>query len=449
MPQSPDCIQQPIENLATSLTLCNKAPSEPLSAEKEPAKSEEVDDLEPIIQNLPTQDHLTKISVSSENSNNKQINENLGGNLSKNEPLDSPQILKSTQHKSISSSLDSMSCLPPSSKKAYIVAALVLLSVPLVYHAYTDIEYTPVIDKINQLFAIATSKETFDTVIGPFVENVGLPLIRSGCYVTAMFLGTQKVAQALAALGLKFIPGARSLENKINEAFKRHLVRDVCLVIGLLGTGLLLEGLESDLNIYLQQLEINEKPLTHLFNGNFMEFLTGMRTALFDSDKSVVNLVDELQNTDSEIFPYIKNYLNKLEPIAKTAIYSMKRMRLTPLESHSILELKFGLPLRRFGITKNPEFSAITNFFHEINLSKMTTDIKNCLTTECLNEKKNLVLQALNSAYDTSAQFMESPFENTKRIVADYTSEMINRTLAWQLYVKVNNIKNYASSLFT
>ena len=329
------------------------------------------------------------------------------------------------------------------------MAILALLSIPLVYHAYRGIDYAPIIDKINQLFAIATSKEKLDTVIGPFAENIGLPLIRSGCYVTAMFLGTQKVAQALTNLRLKFIPGVRPLENKINEAFKRHFIRDVCLIIGLLGTGLLIERMESDLNIYLQQLEINEKPLKHLSNGNFTEFLIGMRSALFNSDKSVVNSVYEMQNTKSEVSYYSNIYLNKLKPIVDTSIYSIKRMRLTPLESHSILELKLGLPLDSLGITKNPEFSAITHFFHEINLNKMTTDIKNWLTIECINRNKNYVFHAFNSTYNASAKFMESPFENTRRFVADYTSEMITRTLPWQLYVKVNNIKNYASFLFT
>ena len=92
-------MQQPIQNLVIDLTSYNKAPSEVLSEES--AKPDEVDDLESKTEKLPNQD----LSFLIENSNNKQINENLKENLSRNdEPfdLDSPQILNSAQDKSVS-----------------------------------------------------------------------------------------------------------------------------------------------------------------------------------------------------------------------------------------------------------------------------------------------------------------------------------------------------------
>jgi hypothetical protein len=327
----------------------------------------------------------------------------------------------------------------PSWRKAGALASLVLIGIPLAYSAYTNSSL--VMDKVNQLFAQIMSKETFDTVIGPFAENVGLPLIRSGCYVSAMALGVKKVAQGVAALGLKCIPGQTALEIKVNNAFKNHLARDVCLIIGLLGTGLLVEDLESDLNIYLQQLEISKRPLTHLLNGDFTEFYHRIREAFYGADQLVVNAsANEAQKITSSMLPMGGEYLTRLQPLVNAALHSMKRFRITPLSSHAILELKFGLPLRRLGITQDPDMSPITKFFTDLDLNKIAMDVKDCLTIDCLNEKTASLVRTVNSLYEKSVHFLASPIENTKNYAADYTSGILKRTMAWRLYDMLGKI---------
>lgn len=310
-------------------------------------------------------------------------------------------------------------------KKAATIGALALLSIPIAYYGCANTDFTPVIDKMKQLFKVTINKESFDTKIGPVANVVGLPFLRSGCYVSAMSLGSQKIAQGIASLGLKFIPKAKSLEKKVSEAFQHHLARDMCLILGLIGTGLLIEGLESDLNIHLQRLAMNRRVIT----GDDIPQVT----------------LEDLQTIDSTKSPTDK-YLETLQLMTATGVHSMRRMRITPLESYTDWDLKMGMPLQRLGLKKEPELSWITKFCTENDLNKIADDIKNCLTIECLHANTVAFLQTVNSTFVASVKFMESPVENTKNYI---DNQIIRKTLAWKLYEMAHSIKSFASILFS
>ena len=297
--------------------------------------------------------------------------------------------------------------------KVCALGILTLLSISTAYYGATITDftdYTPFINKMNKLFAEKINKESFDNLIGPVASIVGLPFIRSGCYVSAMSLAAQKVAQGITSIVLSFIPKAKSLEKRVCEAFNRHLARDICLIIGLIGTGILIEGVESDLNLYLQKLAFNQ-------SQNIVDDMQNV-------------YVDESQSLGATPSP-IEEYFKTLELLTTTGIYSMKRMRLTPLESRTAFEMQFENFLILLGLSKEREQSLLTKFFYEIDFTKSSQDIKKSLTLKSLSEKAIVVLKTLNSTFAASVKFMEAPFENTRSYL---NGHVIKRLLAWKLY---------------
>ena len=279
------------------------------------------------------------------------------------------------------------------------------------------------------------SESNFDKVSGPLALTVGLPLLRCICYVSALSLVAKKTIEGISSLFSK--KHASTTKEKKQLPPSNHLFRDILFILGLLGTGLYIEGIESDLNLHLQRLDINKKPLTHLLNGNFTGCWSLITKELFQSDDEPVQSevlssalsLDVKTENPSNVFNAFTNFLQnhffkekismlQINQLIITSIYSMQKIRLTQLKTYSPPELVYGIPLSYFD---DPEKTL--EFFSLDKWKKFIYDAKDCFSDiQCLMEKKNQLLK-----------FIQSPTESLQ----NHFNHILHQTIIYKTHKQI------------
>jgi len=328
-------------------------------------------------------------------------------------------------------------------KKIYAVAGLTLLTLPLTYIAYRTGQFHSAAGYAVNIFEKTFNQTTFDSTFGPFALDIGLPVVRSGCYSASLLLSARKALQGIAALGLKIIPGTQNLRRKASDAFKRHLIRDLTLIAGLMSFGYLLEGVESDLNLYFQGKEISKMFFHQLANTpTWSEFFTKL-FSVFRGTKETIQtgtalaIQEPVKGISSD---FISKISKKFKLMTQTGLYSMKKLRFTPLKSYHFLERNCEIPLSHLGIVEAHECSALTQFFK--NFSCKLADLKACYNQEgCL-------VKHTNDYSTVVCNFVKTFFEDPTKFAKDY---LLSRYIEFRN--KINNsqlvrIYNFINSIF-
>ena len=248
-------------------------------------------------------------------------------------------------------------------KKTSLLGGTLLLGASFLYFAEPQ-HYESLGLKCADIF----NKSNFDSLIAPFAVQLGLPLIRSTCYVSALFLGTRKTVEGISSLAYRIFSRKQPSEVREISAFQNHLLRDSLLVLGLIGAGLWVEGVESDLNLYLQRLEMDKSFLSQIIQGNYSEGLLRKASSYLPFE----NIPYDSESDGVEELFASPFFQEQVKPLIYTAIYSLQKMRLTPLKTHSSIELAWGAPLSGLGFAEDELPQILFRYDLKKNLQKFT-----------------------------------------------------------------------------